>query len=139
MTASRPPLLTSALRYEDPVAAIAWLVRTLGFTEHFVARNGEGRVMHAQLRMGETMLFLGPDNPGDNYGMRSPRALQGSTQCICIALDNAGAVDAHFVRARAAGAEMISAPRDTEYGAHEYACRDPEGHVWSISDYRGEP
>ena len=132
-------MLTSALRCRDPAAELAWLVKAFGFTEHFVARDGDGNIVHAQLKFGDSMLFLGPDHPGDAYGMRAPHALGGTNQCICIALDGKDAVDTHFARARAAGAAVINAPRDTEYGAHEYSCRDPEGHVWSISDYRGEP
>ena len=111
----------------------------LGFTEHFVARDGDGKVMHAQLKMGDAMVYLGPDNADDVYGMRTPRKLNGTNQCICIALDGKAAVDALFARAQTAGAAMINAPRDTEYGAHEFSCRDLEGHVWSISDYFGEP
>ena len=37
------------------------------------------------------------------------------------------------------GATILTQPRDTGYGATEFSCRDPEGHVWSVSDYWGEP
>ena len=39
-------------------------------------------------------------------------------------------VDAHYARARAAGAELMGEPRDQEYGQREYGARDPDGHQW---------
>jgi uncharacterized glyoxalase superfamily protein PhnB len=48
-------------------------------------------------------------------------------------------VDAVYERARAAGAEIIAGPHDTDYGSHDFAARDPEGNRWSFGTYRGEP
>jgi len=42
-------------------------------------------------------------------------------------------------RARAAGAEIITEPYDTDYGSHDFAAADPEGNRWSFGTYRGEP
>jgi uncharacterized glyoxalase superfamily protein PhnB len=47
--------------------------------------------------------------------------------------------DALFARARAAGAEAISEPSDTDYGSRDFAVRDPEGNRWSFGTYRGHP
>jgi uncharacterized glyoxalase superfamily protein PhnB len=68
--------------------------------------------------------------------MHSPLALNGTNQCICIALED---VDGAFAAARAAGATVITEPRDTPYGAREFSVKDPEGHVWSVGNYWGEP
>ncbi|MCC6920887.1 MAG: VOC family protein [Alphaproteobacteria bacterium] len=127
--------MTPTLRYRDPAAAIAWLEAAFGMTPHFVARH-EGAVVHAQMRLGESWLFLGPDHADDQYGMHSPLALNGTNQCVCIALED---VDAAAARAMAAGARMIHPPHDTAYGAREFSCADPEGHVWSVGNYWGEP
>jgi uncharacterized glyoxalase superfamily protein PhnB len=104
------------LRYADPAAAAAWLCRAFGFTEHFVARDAAGRVVHAQLSLGDGLLFIGPDNPDDPYGMHSPRVLNGLNQCVCTAILG---VDAHCAAARAAGAVVITEPYDTAYGGRE--------------------
>ncbi len=135
----RPNLLTPTLRYRDPAAAIDWLVRAFGMQAHFVAHAGDGTdgpIVHAQLKLGEAMLFLGPDYENDPYGMHTPLALPGTNQCVCIALDD---VDAAYLRAVDAGAQVINAPRNTPYGAYEFSVKDLECHVWSVSDYRGEP
>ncbi|WP_044561067.1 VOC family protein [Azospirillum sp. B4] len=133
---ARPPKFFPLLRYEDPAAAVDWLCAAFGLSRHFVAKDERGRVTHAQLRLGEDLLMLGPDNPVDRYGMHSPRVLNGLNQGVCVAL---GDVDAHCARARAAGAEILTAPHDTDHGAREYVARDLEGHVWTFGSYWGEP
>jgi uncharacterized glyoxalase superfamily protein PhnB len=132
----RPEKLFPTLRYQDPAAAITWLCDVLGFERHYVAEY-EGRIVHAQLRRGEDLLYLGPDDPNDKYGLHSPRVLNGGNQCVCVAINED--IDAHCERARAGGAEIVTAPYDTPYGAREYSCRDLEGHIWSFSNYWGEP
>lgn len=133
---SRPARAIPILRYRDPGAAIDWLCRGLGFARHFVAEEG-GVIVHAQLRIGDAMIFLGPDHDDDKYAMHSPLALNGTNQCVCLALS--GDVDAHAAHAHDNGAVIVTAPYDTPYGAREYTCRDPEGHLWCISNYFGEP
>jgi uncharacterized glyoxalase superfamily protein PhnB len=129
------PLVIPILRYRDPAAAIAWLVAALGFRSHFVAEEG-GLIVHAQLRLGEALIMLGPEHQDDAYGMRSPLSLNGTNQGVYIAIDED--IDAHCARAEAAGAIIVTAPYDPAYGGREYSCRDLEGHVWSIGSYRGE-
>ncbi len=124
------------LRYRHPAAAIAWLEQALGFARHFVAEE-DGHIVHAQMRLGTTLLFLGPDHADDRYGMHSPLALNGTGQGVCIVIDNG--VDALCDKARAAGAVILTDPYDTPYGSREFTCRDPEGHIWSVGTYRGEP
>ncbi|MDE1148555.1 MAG: VOC family protein [Azospirillaceae bacterium] len=132
----RSPKFFALLRYENPAAAVEWLCGTFGFGRHYVASDERGRVVHAQLRLGDDLVMLGPDNPVDRYGMHSPRVLNGLNQGVCVALAD---VDAHYVQARAAGAEILTEIHDTDYGAREYVCRDPEGHVWTFGNYWGEP
>lgn len=124
------------LRYRDPAAAIDWLGKALGFIRHFVAQEG-GEVVHAQLRLGRAMIMLGPDHADDRYGMHSPLVLNGTNQCVYIALPTD--IDAACEQARAAGATIITEPYDTAYGSREFSLRDPEGHVWSVGSYAGEP
>lgn len=127
--------LISCLGYKDADAAVEWLCRAFGFTEHAVYRNDDGKVVHAELTFGAGMVMLGPDQGGE-FGMRfmtmPERAGARCTQIVCIIVAD---VDAHHDRARAAGAEIVMAPQDQSYGGRNYAARDPEGHVWSIGSY----
>ena len=45
-------------------------------------------------------------------------------------------IDAHHERATAAGAELVRALQDTDYGSREYSARDVEGNVWSFGTYQ---
>ena len=44
-------------------------------------------------------------------------------------------VDAVAAAAKAAGAEEVYPPEDTEFGTRRWRCRDPEGHEWSVGTY----
>jgi uncharacterized glyoxalase superfamily protein PhnB len=120
--------LFPTLRYRDPRKAVAWLDKAFGFSPHFVAEEN-GHVVHAQLRLG--------NHADDKYGMHSPLELNGTNQCVYIAIE--GDIDAACRRAEEAGTEIVTAPYDTNYGSREFSCRDFEGHIWSIGSYAGEP
>jgi uncharacterized glyoxalase superfamily protein PhnB len=115
--------ITPYLFYEDAGAALDFLSRAFGFEETMRSAAPDGRVAHAEMRLGDGALFLGA--PGDDY--RAPRNLGTNTCCVYAYV---GDVDAHCERARAAGAEIADEPEDQEYGDRRYHARDPEGHDW---------
>lgn len=127
-------LLIPILRYRDPAAAIEWLCRAFGVNYHVAADH---RVVYAQLRLGGALIFRGPDCADVKYGVYSPSSPMGASQYLYIVTNRD--VDAHCAQARQAGADILTEPYSTPYGGREYCCRDPEGHVWSIGSYRGEP
>ncbi len=121
---AKQPAIFPNLRVADPTSEVDWLVRVLGFEVHYIA-DFEGQIVHAELRMGDQLLFLQPDKADDPYGMHSPKALNGTNQCVCIGVED---VEAVATRVRQAGGEMITQPHDTPYGAREFSCRSPDGH-----------
>jgi uncharacterized glyoxalase superfamily protein PhnB len=127
--AGEAPTLYPSLRYRDAPAAIAFLQEAFGF-EVLVRYDGEdGTVGHAELCHGPSVLMLGSDRD-DVYGRR---AGLGWTY---VAVQD---TDAHCERARAAGAEILREPYDTDYGSRDYTARDPEGNVWNMGTYRPGP
>ena len=64
-------------------------------------------------------------NPGEGY--RNPKEQSGETIGLYVYVED---VDAHYERAKAAGAEITEEPVDQEYGERRYTARDPEGHKW---------
>ncbi len=120
-----------ALRYSDAAGAIDWLSRAFGFERHAVYDNPDGTVAHAELRLGDGMIMLGTARD-DDMKIKSPRQLGASTQAIYVVVEDP---DAHFARAKAAGAEIVRGLTDQDYGSREYSCRDIEGHVWSFGTY----
>ncbi len=127
--------LIPILRYRDPAAAVVWLCEAFAFKKHFLAEES-GALVHAQLSLGEALLFLGPDHDDDKYGIHSPLSLNGTNQCVYIATEED--IDDHCLRAQSVGAVVITMPHDTPYGGREYSCLDPERHVWSIGTYKGK-
>jgi uncharacterized glyoxalase superfamily protein PhnB len=128
--ASRSTLI-SAVTYQDPRAALAWLEKAFGFEVAMLIEDAEGNVAHSEMRHGDALIMIGGEWSDDH---RSPKALGGkTTQTVHVEI--AADVDAHFARAKAAGAEILMEPANQFYGARSYRCRDPEGHIWSVSQF----
>lgn len=113
-------------RYRDARPAIDWLCAAFGFTVHAVHDAPDGSVAHAELILHTGMIMVGerPDS--------APR-LGDEEWSVYVAVDD---LDAHHARARAAGAEIVRDPFDTDYGSRDYAARDLAGNVWSFGTYR---
>lgn len=126
-------MLIPATRYRDCDAALAFLTTVLGLSEHAVYRDGDGRIVHAQLRLGQGMVMFGPAHGGDfDRLMADPSVAGGVTTTIYAVI---GDVAGHHARAVAAGAEIVMPLEDQDYGGSSYSVRDPEGHIWSFGDY----
>jgi len=136
MPATPEPQVWPTLRAHDARALIRFLVDAFGFEETVVYGDGD-RVDHAQLSWppgGGIMLGSAREDGQDAQGQATPSS-PGTFGAYVVTDD----VDAVYQRAKAAGAEIISAPHDTDYGSHDFAARDPEGNRWSFGTYRGEP
>jgi len=123
-----------SLRYRDALVAIDWLCHAFGFEKHAVYADGE-TVHHAQLKFGNGMIMLSSAAQGGPWDGRfaQPDEIGGrETQCCCLVVADA---DAHYVRAKAAGAGIIDELSDRDYGGRGYGCRDPEGHLWWFGSY----
>jgi uncharacterized glyoxalase superfamily protein PhnB len=127
-----PPQVWPTLRASDARALIRFLVDAFGFEATVVHGTGD-RVDHAELSWPPGGgIMLGSADRGDD----DPWALQpGRSGCYVVADD----VDKLYERAVAAGAEIVRAPFDTDYGSRDFTARDPEGNLWGFGTYRGEP
>ncbi|MFL5296385.1 MAG: VOC family protein [Phenylobacterium sp.] len=125
---ARLPTIGPLLWYRDPHAAIAWLEKAFGFECRLVVEGDSGSVMHSELTLGDGyVMVVGP--PMGNGA--SPEALDGhSTASVHIQLGDG--IEAHFGRARAAGAVVTRELGVQPYGDAVYTCADPEGHSWSV-------
>jgi PhnB protein len=118
--------VTPYLLYEDVAGALDWLGRAFGFRESLRFQDDAGAITHAEMELDGGEIMLG--HPGPDY--RNPRRLGETTQLVHVYVDD---VDAHFEKAREAGAEIVSEPKDQEYGDRRYDAKDPEGHLWSFA------
>jgi uncharacterized glyoxalase superfamily protein PhnB len=133
MPSTPEPQVWPTLRAHDARALIRFLVDAFGFEETVVYGDGD-RVDHAQLSWPPGGgIMLGSVREGEDEGATPT---QPGTFGAYVVTDD---VDAVYRRAKAAGAEIVAEPHDTDYGSHDFAARDPEGNRWSFGTYRGEP
>ena len=120
------------LMYEDAAAAMDFLADAFGFRE--VVRSlapDDGRVWHAEMEFDGARIYLG--QPAE---YKNPNHLGGVTVSVHVYVDD---VDAHYERARSAGAAIKAELDDRDYGERRYHAVDPEGHVWVFAARVGEP
>jgi uncharacterized glyoxalase superfamily protein PhnB len=122
------PRVTPYLYYEDVPAALEWLARAFGFHESLRLHGPDGKVSHAEMRVADGLVMMGC--PAPQY--RNPKHVGHVTQALHIYVDD---VDAHYERAKKAGAKILASPEDQFYGDRRYAAEDPEGHHWYFAQH----
>ncbi|SPM31375.1 VOC family protein [Mycobacterium terramassiliense] len=121
---SIPPVaVIPVLVYPDVRAAVDWLAAAFGFVER--TRIGDGH--RAQLGIGAHGAVILADVAGE----RRPPTAGVVTHEIKVRVAD---VDGQFERARAAGAKVLEAPVDREYGERECTVEDLAGHRWQFSE-----
>ncbi|MGI9592079.1 MAG: VOC family protein [Myxococcota bacterium] len=118
------------LTYADASAAIDFLCKAFGFEEQFRLDMDDGRIGHAELSLDGNVLMLASAFP--EMGLQSPAELPALHCQVHIEVED---VDAHFARAREAGATIAAAPEDQPYGDRNYRASDPEGHRWIFATH----
>jgi uncharacterized glyoxalase superfamily protein PhnB len=120
------------LRYRDARRAYAWLSDAFGFEPGVIYPESGDRVDHAEMYFGSGGIMF-----GQSSGISTPGVAADATDrpgVYAVVED----IDAHFGRARAAGAEITRELRDTDYGSREYTALDFEGNPWSFGTYLPE-
>jgi uncharacterized glyoxalase superfamily protein PhnB len=131
MSDNNRPTIYPALRYRDAAAALEWLQKAFGFAERSVARAEDGTIAHVELSFGNGMVMFGQHRDDGWMGGKPPDALASTISLYAIVDDP----DAHYARAKAAGAAIVRELEDMDYGSREYSARDPEGNLWSFGTY----
>ena len=119
--------VSSTLRVRGAAQAIEFYVQAFGAIERFRLVEPSGRIGHAELQLGPSVLMLSEEFP--EYGMFGPDGGKDGGSAIHLRVDNADAVGK---RAVAAGAQMLSACADQFHGERSCRIRDPFGHIWLI-------
>jgi len=123
------PLLACA----DIAAEHDFLVEVLGLISAGLERAPDGRVVHAEVRLGDRRIWLHRVDAGSNLHPPGRGAAGGG---IVVHVPD---VDELFARVRDAGTEILSEPADQDYGQREFGVRDPEGHLWWIATPTAPP
>jgi uncharacterized glyoxalase superfamily protein PhnB len=122
----KAPTLVPTLAVDDVAAAVAWLTEVFGFRERADARLSWPGGGAAWIEQDDTLINLVSDGA---HGLASPRGGSASVGLKVYVED----VDAHYARARAGGARILSPPQDGFWGGRIYRAADLDGHHWEFS------
>jgi PhnB protein len=121
---------TPYLIVKGAAEAIEFYKRAFGATEMLRMADPQGKVGHAEIKIGDSVIMLADEHPAMGY--RGPRSLGGSSVSILLYLED---VDGVFERAVKAGAKAQRPVTNQFYGDRSGTLEDPFGHVWTIATH----
>ena len=122
--------VTPYLTVKGAGAAIDFYKKAFGAEEAFRMNTPDGKVMHAEIRIGGAVIMLHDEMP--EWKALSPQTIGDSGSSIMLYVQD---VDAVFKRALAAGATSLMDVADQFYGDRCGGLKDPFGHKWSIATH----
>jgi PhnB protein len=124
------PRLTPYLIVDGAGDAIEFYSSVLGAKERMRMDAPGGRVGHAELELGDSLIMIADEHPEMNA--LGPRAVGGSPVSLHVYVDDA---DAIFNRALEAGAKEVRPMEDRFYGDRIGSFEDPFGHQWHVATH----
>jgi len=129
------PTVVPYLAYEDGVAAMHWLARAFGFEIRTCLLSDDGRLMHGELKVGDSTIMVASPTPDYEGPARHRTHCAASARWsevpwlingVVVQVDD---IDAHYARAVAAGARVLGEIQDGP-PARRYRAEDCEGQRW---------
>jgi len=135
MTGAKPipdgyPRVTPYLCVDGADAAIAFYTKVLGATEKVRMGAPQGKIGHAELELGDSIVMLADEHP--EVGFLSPKSVGGTPVTISVYVED---VDAVYERAVAEGASAERPVEDQFYGDRTGQFQDPFGHRWHVATH----
>jgi uncharacterized glyoxalase superfamily protein PhnB len=125
--------LTPYMTVRDAARAIEFYKQAFGAVEKGVMNGPDGKIMHAELRIGDSIVMLADEFP--QYGSMSPLSTGGAGMGLHIYVED---VDSAFDRAVKAGASVEMPVSDMFWGDRYGKLADPFGHKWSIATHKAD-
>jgi len=121
--------VTPYMGINNAAEAIAFYKNAFGATQVMRLDMPDGKVGHAELRIGDSAIMLG--TPCDEMALRNPD--EHTSVGLHLYVKD---VDAQFRQAVAAGAVVVSEPKDQFYGDRSASVKDPFGHLWFLATHK---
>lgn len=123
--------VTPSLTLDNAARAIEWYKTALGAEEIARVAGPDGKIMHAEIRIGDSLIML----MDPVMGGKGPKAFGGSPASLWLYVDDC---DALFERALDAGGEVVphGEMRDQFWGDRSGTFSDPHGYTWSIATHK---
>lgn len=122
--------VTPSLIVRNAGQAIDFYKKALGAEEHMRMTGPDGKINHAEIKIGDSIVFLSEENP--NWGTQSPTSLGGSTGGLYLYVED---VDKAFQRAVDAGGQQKMPVMDMFWGDRMGNFIDPYGHNWTLATH----
>jgi PhnB protein len=122
------PQVTPYLCVDGADAAIAFYAKVLGTTERMRMLGPDGKVSHAELQLGDSLVMVADEAPA--IGVLSPKTIGGTPVTLSVYVED---IDAVIDRAAQAGATILRPAEDQFYGDRAGQFEDPFGHRWSVA------
>ncbi len=124
------PRVTPYLIVDDASAAIDFYTSVLGATERMRMEGPDGKVGHAELGVGDSVIMLADEHP--EMDARGPKTVGGTPVSLHVYVEDADSV---FKRAIESGAEALRPVEDKFYGDRSGTFEDPFGHHWHVATH----
>jgi PhnB protein len=123
--------VTPYLIIKGAADALEFYKKAFGATELFRMAQPDGKIGHAEIKIGDSPIMLADEFP--EMGYRSPQSLGGSPVSILLYVED---VDGLFNQAVGAGAKIDKPLEDKFYGDRGGSLVDPFGHIWHIATHK---
>ena len=124
------PTVTPALSVDGAAQAITFYQQVFGATERMRVNDPAGKVGHAELTIGDSVLMVADQYPEMNF--LGPKAIGGTPVSLNVYVEDA---DATFARALEHGATSLRPVQDQFYGDRSGQFEDPFGHRWNVATH----
>lgn len=124
------PRVTPYLIVDDAARAIDFYTSVLGAIERLRMPGNDGRVGHAELGIGDSVIMLADEHP--DMDIRGPHTVGGTPVTLHVYVED---VDGVFERALQAGAKALRPVEDKFYGDRAGQFEDPFGHRWDVATH----
>lgn len=122
--------VTPYLFVKGAASAIEFYKNVFGAAETVRMPGPNGRIMHAELKIGDSTIMLADENP--QMGIQGPQSIGGTATSLHVYVEN---VDAVVEKATKAGAKLIRPVQNQFYGDRSGTLIDPSGHMWSVATH----
>ncbi len=122
--------VTPYLFVRTAALAIDFYKSVFGAAEILRMPGPNGRIMHAELKIGNSIVMLADENP--QTGIMSPQTIGGSPSSLLVYVEN---VDAVMQKALESGAKQLHPIKNQFYGDRSGSLLDPFGHMWSVATH----
>lgn len=126
--------ITTMLTVVDLEKAYAFYQKAFGFEGRVFMPGPDGKAMHAELKLRDSALMLGPENPA--WQNTSAKTLGNTPATLYLLVED---VDKVTAQATSAGAKLLQPPTDMFWGDRTATLVDPDGNKWMLATHKAEP